>query len=180
MRTSDHSTRVAVWGLTAVLLAPAAARPCSCGPTPAVAEELETADVVFAAEVTKLEMLPTWWATSGKKVDDGLLERNPGEPPFRVLKATFAVGKAWKGVTEPEVVVFTPADCCLCGTTFAIGQSYVVYAYRAKRDVKLWTSVCSRTRDLADAAEDLRLLGPPSLDLEAQRVGSAGSRKGAP
>jgi hypothetical protein len=148
---------------------------CSCGPIPGVAEELEAADAVFSAEAVKLEVLPSWWSTSDTKPEADLLDQDPGEPATRVLRATFAVIRAWKGVDTPTVVIRTAADCCLCGTTFSIGQRYLVYAYRSKRGGQLWANVCSRTRGLDDAADDVKSLGTPVKDFEKARArGSTG------
>ena len=165
--------------LISLLLLPQPAFSCSCAPIDSVAEELEAADAVFSAQVTKLEVLPSWWAESDAKVDSELLEETPDEKPIRVLKATFAVMKAWKGITEPVVVIRTFADCCFCGTTFAIGQRYLVYAFRGQPDQELWTSVCSRTETLDKAVQDLEELGAPTLDCEKHRVDKKSGRGGS-
>ena len=164
--------------LAALLLLPGSASPCSCAPKQGVSDELKLADAVFSAEVTKLEVLPSWWAEMGTQTNSELLEADPGETPIRVLKVTFTVMKAWKGVSEPVVVVRTIADCCICGSTFAIGLGYLVYAFRLRGDGTLWTNICSRTTNLDKAVEDLKELGPAAIDHEKRRADKGSGRGG--
>jgi hypothetical protein len=49
-----------------------------------------------------------------------------------------------------------------CGYGFAAGEIYLVYAF--ERAGRLYTTICTRTRLVRDAAEDLASLGPPSVD----------------
>jgi len=163
-----RAARLAFVVLGALVFLSKAARPCSCVDySPPIAESVKRADVVFAGEVTKLEVLPSWWADTGDR-DAGLLESDPGEPPIRVARVTFAVGKVWKGVREATLVVRTFFDCCICGSRFDIGEAYVVYGYRSPSGDQLWTNICTRTKELRLAAEDLDGLGPPIVDFAAR------------
>jgi len=160
---------VAVVAFGAVVVFAKVARPCSCiDYSPPIAESLRQADVVFSGEVTKLEVLPSWWADTDERADAELLESASGEQPIRVVKVTFAVAKVWKGVSQATVVIRTFFECCVCGSTFAVGQAYIVYGYRSHSGDKLWTNICTRTKELRLAAEDLDGLGPPVVDFEAR------------
>jgi hypothetical protein len=50
--------------------------------------------------------------------------------------------------------VFTGLGDADCGYGFRLGGQYLVYAYRQK-DGSLYTGICSRTRPLSEAADDL-------------------------
>jgi hypothetical protein len=58
-------------------------------------------------------------------------------------------------MTGATVSVTTAGSGPACGYTFKIGGQYLVYAYRPKDGSGLSVSLCSRTRPLANAAEDL-------------------------
>ena len=155
-------------GIALGLLAPGRALPCSCLPTPTVAEELEHADAVFSGEITKLEVLPTWWDLADEPPPPELVEKGAGEKPQRTVRATFAVGKVWKGASEATAVVHTTIDCCTCGRSFGIGRAYLVYAYRDKEG-RLSTNACMRGGPLDQKPEDLSELGAPSTDYDSPR-----------
>ncbi len=70
--------------------------------------------------------------------------------------------------------VFTSDDSASCGYPFKRGERYVVYGYRSKDGTRIHTSICSRTRELKDAGEDLKFFGTLSLPAAGARVfGSA-------
>jgi hypothetical protein len=67
------------------------------------------------------------------------------------------VARAWKGMESEQAEVGTASASEACGYSFRVGQGYLVYASAA--DGQLRVSSCSRTRILAEADEDIRLLG---------------------
>jgi hypothetical protein len=66
-----------------------------------------------------------------------------------------AVLEAFRGVQQPQVVLV--AEGSNCDYPFRMGETYVVYAYRLA-DGQLVTSICARTRPVAQANEDLTYL----------------------
>jgi hypothetical protein len=158
-----------VFGLAFALLLPDRGFACSCAPTPTVAEELEQADAVFSGEVTKLEVLPSWWEVADETPAPELLYADPGQKPTRLLRATIAVSRVWKGPAQRSLTVQTFADCCFCGTTWDISRAYLVYAFRSKSSGSLFTSVCARGGLIDASAEDLAQLGPPATDYDSPR-----------
>lgn len=152
----------------ALLLLPGSARACSCAPAPTVAEELEQSDAVFTGEVTKLEVLPSWWELADEAPPAELLEAGPGDRPMRTLRATFAVGRVWKGSSDPTEVIHSSVECCVCGRSFDIGARYLVYAVRGK-DGRLTTNACMRGGPVDDRGEDVAQLGAPSADFDSPR-----------
>lgn len=78
---------------------------------------------------------------------------------------------AVRGVDAPAQTVMTSvADGGSCGYAFKPGERYVVYAYRAKGGGPLRTSICSRTRPIAEAADDLRFFELLSAGVTRSRV----------
>jgi hypothetical protein len=131
-----HSLFHIVFVLTVagVIAAPRGAEACSCiGPQPACSAFWDDG-AVFAGRVLGIDRATT------------------GDRPVRVR---FAVLEAFKGVTTAEVEVVTGSGGGDCGYSFAVGASYFVYAYRSPSSRDFSTGICSRTRALSAAAEDL-------------------------
>lgn len=112
---------------------------CSCMPPGPPKEELKEADAVFVGKVVRLE--------------------TEGDEFTGQLKATIRASKVWKGPVRRYVVVRTARQGSMCGYGFQTSQKYVVYTYKSE-DGRLTTNICSRTKPLAQAAEDLEDLGP--------------------
>ncbi len=94
---------------------------------------LDSANIVFVGQATEVT---TNWMSGG-------------------WKATFVVENSWKMPTEGILVVNTPWEKD-CGFIFEVGKKYLVYANK-KFTTK--TTICSRTRLLSEAGEDLQVLG---------------------
>jgi hypothetical protein len=111
---------------------------CSCIAPGPPKESLEKAHAVFSGKVTKIE-----------KVGD-----------FQIA-VTLDVEAAWKGIDKNEVVLYTANDGAACGYGFEKEKTYLIYAYQTKRgeEKQLETNICTRTRLLAEAKEDLKELG---------------------
>jgi hypothetical protein len=75
-----------------------------------------------------------------------------------VLAVLFEVDRRGHGIGADTVVVESPPQNGVnCGYTFRLGERYVVYAGVSPTG-QLTTSMCSRTKLVADAAEDLTFL----------------------
>lgn len=123
--------------LTLAAVRPPAAYACSCAPPPAPLLAMQTAAAVFAGTVLAVE--------------------EPGGGGMEVPRATFDVARVWKGPREDRISIAAAPDAPLCGYTFERGREYLVYAYST--DTGLATNICTRTRTLVDAQEDLAALG---------------------
>jgi len=86
-----------------------------------------------------------------------------------------AVVEAFRGFQLSQVTLVTGYGQADCGYPFRMGESYVVYAHRSPT-AQLSTSICSRTRPVANANQDLVYLrslaavGPGILARVAGRV----------
>jgi 5-hydroxyisourate hydrolase-like protein (transthyretin family) len=80
------------------------------------------------------------------------------DAPFPRSLVVFAIERAFRGVQDATVEVTTGMGGGDCGYAFKNGERYIVYASRSS-DGRLRTSICSRTRLAAQAADDLRFLG---------------------
>lgn len=135
---------IGVW----VLIASTGAFACTCDlPSPGktlkqqVSEARKKSKAVFSGEVVEV-------------IED---------PQMAYVKVKFRVEKSWKSVLTNEVIVITGRGGGDCGYRFEVGARYLVFAYGD--GTKLETNICQRTKGLADAAEDLKLLGkgrPPT------------------
>lgn len=132
---------------------------CSCLPPGPPRAELERADAVFVATVLDF--------TAGmRRVTEGTFMSNDRVFRMRVLAA-------WKGAGAETLFVRTGAGGGDCGYDFMLKDTYVVYAYRAGRSDTLATSICSRTRPITHADDDLNELGTPAIDHRGGRKWSA-------
>jgi hypothetical protein len=114
---------------------------CSCRPPRSVADELERAAAVFAGRVMKTEdpaTGPIWGSMDS-------------------ITVTLETSTVWKGALTPTLTVTTPRSGASCGFPFAKGDEYLVYA--SAGGTGLSVSLCSRTKRVAEAAEDLKELG---------------------
>lgn len=90
---------------------------------------------------------------------------------FAVWRITFDVGESWRGVTATSIMLRTwhGVDC---GYHFSLGGQYLIYAYQGRYGWE--TNACTRTTDIASAADDMSYLATlPRLKLSrplAQQV----------
>ena len=116
------------------------ARACDCmfgGLSPC--QEYWRADAVFVGAVV---------GESRLAVDEGSYKHT-----LRLVR--LAVEQPLRGVEGAEAEVATGLGDSDCGYPFRQGARYVVYARRDAKDGRLRTSICARTRQLAEADEDL-------------------------
>jgi hypothetical protein len=115
-----------------------AAFACSCikPPTPAEARNLSEAVVVGKV----LEVAPN------------------GKGSGFVVK--LQVEQSWKGPSCTEMTVATGRGDGDCGYPFEVGKSYLVYAHKDGETLR--TNICTRTKPLDVADEDLTALGAAS------------------
>ena len=90
---------------------------------------------------------------SGKVVE---VVREPYASTGYYVVVRFEVERSWKKVEANEITIISILTDCTY--PFEIGESYLIYADDSGQGM-LDTSVCSRTRKLKEAKEDLKLLG---------------------
>lgn len=133
-----------VAGLAGAFLLPTSADACSCSPPPDPAAALEAAGIVFEGTVV------------------GIPEaQKEGDSPIsgmRNVEYRFNVARAWKGSPGMELRVLTPGSGAACGRAYEKGATYIVYG-TMNAEAGVHDSACSRTRLIANATEDLEVLG---------------------
>lgn len=122
--------------LTAVQ--PACVYACSCLPPGPPDQALAESGAVFSGTVTAV----------ARPVNVG------GNTPVRV---TFRVARVWKGPEEVTLILNTPDSSASCGVEFVENGEYLVYAQNVEGTFQ--ATLCSRTTQLANAGEDLAVLG---------------------
>ncbi|HYH86713.1 MAG TPA: carboxypeptidase regulatory-like domain-containing protein [Pyrinomonadaceae bacterium] len=135
----------AVASLFVVLLFSGRALACSCAGPAQPCQAFGGASAVFIGTPTGME---TRLMKSGDKDE---FDWTP-----RVYK--FTVLQPFLGVEGTEVEVATGRGGGDCGYNFARGETYLVYAYGGGGGKPFSTSICTRTRPIASAAEDLEFL----------------------
>lgn len=158
-----HSLVIALVLGTASLLVSAPALACKCA-VPTVEAARADASALFEGRVLSV------------------VEESPeGAMPYH--RVTLAVVRAWKGLErEEQVEAITNTQSAACGYPFTKDTSYLVYARESEG--KLHVSLCSRTKPMADAAEDLAVLGsgatPVRIVPKATDGGSEAEPKAGP
>jgi len=76
---------------------------------------------------------------------------------FQVGEIYFKVEQSFLGVLGPRVVIHSGTGGGDCGYWFIKGERYLVYAYGESLQ-QLGTNICTRTRRLAEAEDDLKFL----------------------
>lgn len=143
----------------ALALAPEAAA-CSClRATPCAA--FGESDAVFVATVTD--------------ITTGTVKPNPnsGEQPYEDPYARLSVVEMFKGDPGKEVRVRQGTGGGDCSFFFEKGETYLLYASYDAEDRQYPTDICTRSRPVAYAADDLDYLrGLPGSDKETRLSGT--------
>ena len=124
------------------LIVPAEINACSCAGSGSPCEAYGEASAVFTGIVTGGSLI---------KIKDRGDE-------YQQLKLSFSIEENFRGVEGSVTEVITGLGYADCGFGFERGGRYLVYAYRSQEDKKLYTSICTRTRSLPEAGEDLKYL----------------------
>lgn len=143
--------------LTFVLVSDAGA--CSCEAPGPPCQNAFRVDAVFAGTVRSITELPD---------DRPPLRPGEGRIPLAV-RVDFDTVTAFRGIDGSTASIVTAGSGPACGYTFKVGERFLVYASKS-RDGGFSTSICSRTRPMADAAEDLRFLETLSAPAKGARV----------
>ena len=134
-----------------LLLSAASAHACTCIVVKSPCQQFGASSAVFVGTVTGVTERPPGPAGEGAKPADFV----------KVLTQRghrFAVARAYLGVEGAEAEVWTAGGEGACGYDFKPGESYLVYASSAVEGGLLMTGVCTRTRPVSNAAEDLEFL----------------------
>jgi hypothetical protein len=130
---------VALLVVASVALYPTSAEACTCVGSGQACEATWNSGAVFRARVVSITPQP---------------ESQSGMVRSRSVR--LRVLEAFLGVDVAEIDVDTASDEGACGYGFEVGRDYVVYAY--KNGERLWTGICTRTRTVEEAEEDLAYL----------------------
>ena len=117
---------------------------CSCMSNGPPRQAYFQVDAVFIGTVESIAVRKTTFDA----IPDGLFDR-------RVVHV--AVDRISRGVRGPTVDLWTGMGRGDCGFDFKVGSRYVIYASR-RADGALSTGICSRTRLVSEAADDLAYL----------------------
>ncbi|MGM0883256.1 MAG: hypothetical protein ACQEXQ_19735 [Bacillota bacterium] len=123
---------------------------CSCAQPLTVEAEFSRSEAVFAGRVLEVQEY-----------------RNLNGS---VTKSTlFEISQIWKGGSESQIIIHTGGGGGDCGYHFEEGKEYLVYAHPSTMygDKELLvTIICDRTNVLAQAQEDLAILGEGKVPTE--------------
>jgi hypothetical protein len=137
------------------------AEACSCASNGPPCESFFRVDAVFVGTVrtiSEIEGAPAF--------------------PYRRRVVGFSIERAFRGVQGAAVNIDTGMGGGDCGYSFKAGGQYLVYAYRTAEGSRLGTGICSRTRPIANADEDLRYIeGMPASGGGARVYGSITHRE---
>ena len=124
-------------------------------------QKREAAGAVFSGKVIKIERPVASKST-----------------PFASVKVYFKVIKSWKGITTDNVIISTSQSSNACGFQFTVDEQYLVYAGRLEK--QLYTSICTRTRFLEDATDDINFLGVAEKTFPEKKIKTVQKNKSKP
>jgi hypothetical protein len=128
------------------------AEACSCLGGEAPCQALGTAAAVFVGTVMEMKEQPRLTIEEARKRADA------GELQWAQRRYKFSVERWFSGGSGPEAEVATGFGGGDCGYEFERGVAYIVYANGGEGGKPLTTSICSRTKRLQAADEDLEFL----------------------
>lgn len=111
---------------------------CQCV-TKSLEEKFNDSDFIFSARILNI--------TKNTETEDYVL---------------FGIDRAWKGLEQDTYFSFNPSTDAACGFSFKVSEDYLVYSY--KKGDNPYTGVCTGTKPLSEADEDLKSLGNPIYD----------------
>ncbi len=120
---------------------------CSCEDPGPPCQDAFRVDAIFSGTVRSITELPD---------DRPPLRPNEARIPLAV-RVDFDTIAGFRGINGPTASIVTAGSGPACGYTFKVGERYLVYATKS-RGGGFVTGICSRTRPMRDAAEDLRFL----------------------
>ena len=121
---------------------PSNAYACSCVEPKSVQDELSRSEAVFSGRVIEVKEERT-----NRYLSNAVL---------------FEISEIWKGGSESQIIIRTGSGGGDCGIQFKEGEDYLVYAKSSSMygdREELVTIICDRTSVLAQAEEDLTILG---------------------
>lgn len=141
--------------LTTIFANDAAACSCRFGGEP-VCQEYSRTDIVFAGTVA----------------GSANITINEGDYKYEQRLVRFEVAEMFRGEQMAKAEIITGWGGGDCGYNFKNGESYLVYARINKQDKRLYTSACTRTQPISQAAEDLAYIrNLPYMDTTAAIFG---------
>ena len=113
------------------------------------------------------------------------VDENGNKTVYDVGTIRFLVQENYKGAPGYEVEIHSGTGGGDCGYWFLRNESYVVYAHRSSEDNKLYTSICTRTKHVTYAKEDLEYFrglsnAKPGATLYGKLVQFIGDREHGP
>ncbi len=139
---------IAIFSVAVFLGSVQTASACSCvvqGPNVSLRSQVRTAK----SEATSI--------FAGKVVSIRYSDEKSGDTPVKVY-AKIAVERSWKGSTAETIEVETANICCICGYTFEVGKSYIIYS-NSTGTATPGVSSCSRTAPITTKSPDEKYLG---------------------
>lgn len=132
---------------------------CSCDPVLDPQTEAKSADAVFSGKVIDIAAPSSAWLLNSSFP---FVHRSK-QIHYRI---TFDVREVWKGAgIASRTIVKTIPWGTLCGYHFKKDEQYLVYASNRPNGLETW--MCSRTRTISNASEDLLILGPGSAPVSS-------------
>jgi hypothetical protein len=123
------------------------------GGTPDALEKLRAMYVDMAGELPDGERLALDKAGTFRDLDDAFNSISMGG-----VRTRFRVLKSYKKIEKPAEPMIIWSDAGECGIHFQTGETYLVYADSDEETGRLKTSICYRTRRLADGGADMAFL----------------------
>src|SRR5437764_3457196 len=136
------TTHIILTSIAVLVLVASRTFACECAGSRPPCQEYWEASVVFIGTV----------------INSRTVTVKEGTYPEQMRAVRISLDEIFRGVEGAEVEVLTGFGGGDCGFGFRQAQQYLVYTYRSD-DGKLRTSICTRTRSISEAENDLAYIG---------------------
>jgi hypothetical protein len=138
----------AIAASTAILFTADSARACTCAEQ-TIEEAVKNSAAIFEGRVIEIKV----------GADENGVSTRTNQIRFRIVRS-------WKGVQQEEIIVRTMNNEAACGYGFRANQSYLVFA--DGNSSGLLAGLCSRTKPIEKADEEIRVLGMGEVPVSPQ------------
>lgn len=144
-RVHPKISRYFLGAIFILVCASANAFACSCAGTPQPCESFWKTDAIFTGTVSSQSIIS--------------VQRGEGTSRYTTQQVLvrLSVADVFRGeVVGPELEIVTGMGGGDCGYRFEVAKQYLIYASKSVNENRLYTGICSRTRLLSEASDDLK------------------------
>ena len=132
---------------------------CSCMQQPAEVKDAVTRAYNDATSVVLAKVSAEGPIAASQTYKQEMLYEDDPNLHIELRRTEFIALRSWKGTHGKRFYTRINTECCLCGISFSVSETYLLYLYGPDKEGYYSTSMCTRTTRESEAEEDIRHLG---------------------